>query len=60
MAQDVLHDTRTYQRGYFQRDFIEKTFTAMDHDETPYYGDILWPFLVLELWHRHHVEKKAL
>jgi asparagine synthase (glutamine-hydrolysing) len=59
MAQDVLHDPRTYQRGYFQRDFIEKTFAAMDHDETPYYGDILWPFLVLELWHRHHVEGKA-
>jgi asparagine synthase (glutamine-hydrolysing) len=56
MAEDVLHDPRTYQRGYFQRDFIEKTFAAMDQDDTPYYGDVLWPFLILELWHRHHIE----
>jgi asparagine synthase (glutamine-hydrolysing) len=57
MAEEVLHDPRTYQRGYFQRDFIEKTFAAMDSDDTPFYGDVLWPFLMLELWHRHHVEE---
>jgi asparagine synthase (glutamine-hydrolysing) len=56
MAEEVLRDPRTYQRGYFQRDFIEKTFASMDQDNTPYHGDILWPFLMLELWHRHHIE----
>jgi asparagine synthase (glutamine-hydrolysing) len=59
MAEDVLHDPRTYQRGYFQRDFIEKTFAEMEQDDTPYHGDILWPFLMLELWHRHHIEGVA-
>jgi asparagine synthase (glutamine-hydrolysing) len=59
MAEDVLRDPRTYQRGYFQRPFIEKIFAAMDQDDTPFYGDVLWPFLMLELWHRHHVECTA-
>lgn len=56
MAEEVLRDPKTFQRGYFQRSFIENTFTAMDRDDTPFYGDILWPFLMLELWHRQHVE----
>jgi asparagine synthase (glutamine-hydrolysing) len=56
MSEEVLRDPRTYQRGYFQRDFIDKTFAAMDRDDTPFYGDVLWPFLMLELWHREHVE----
>ena len=56
VAEEVLRDPRTYQRGYFQRQFIERIFAAMDQDNTPFYGDVLWPFLMLELWHRHHVE----
>jgi len=59
LAEEVLHDPRTYQRGYFQRDFIQKTFAAMDQDDTPFYGDVLWPFLMLELWHRRHAETNA-
>jgi asparagine synthase (glutamine-hydrolysing) len=54
MSEEVLNDPRTYQRGYFEREFIEKMFTAMDRDDTPFYGDVLWPFLMLELWHRKH------
>jgi asparagine synthase (glutamine-hydrolysing) len=56
MAEEVLRDPKTFERGYFQRSFIENTFAAMDRDDTPFYGDILWPFLMLELWHRRHVE----
>jgi asparagine synthase (glutamine-hydrolysing) len=56
MSEEVLHDPRTYQRGYFQRDFIDRTFAAMDRDDSPFYGDVLWPFLMLELWYREHVE----
>lgn len=55
-SREVLLDPRTYQRGYFRRDFVEQLFTHMESDDTPYYGDLLWPFLALELWHRQHVE----
>jgi asparagine synthase (glutamine-hydrolysing) len=58
-VEEILRDPRTYQRGYFQRQFIERIFAAMDQDNTPFYGDVLWPFLMLELWHRHHVEGAA-
>lgn len=56
---DVLLAPRTYQRGYFQREFIEELFANMNRDDTPYYGDLLWLFLMLELWHREHVEGGA-
>jgi asparagine synthase (glutamine-hydrolysing) len=55
-AEDILLDPRTYQRGYFRRQFVEDVFALMDSDNTPYYGDLLWPFLMLELWHRRHVD----
>jgi asparagine synthase (glutamine-hydrolysing) len=55
-AKDVLFDPTTYQRGYFRRDFIEKLFANLQEDDTPYFGDLLWVFLMLELWHRRHVE----
>lgn len=55
-AEDVLLDSRTYQRGYFQRSFVEDLFRMMDADTSTYYGDLLWLFMMLELWHRHHVE----
>jgi asparagine synthase (glutamine-hydrolysing) len=58
-AKEVLYDPRTYQRGYFRRDFVEKLFSDMQQDATPYFGDLLWVFLVLELWHRQHVEVAA-
>jgi asparagine synthase (glutamine-hydrolysing) len=59
LAQDVLLDPRTYQRGYFQRTFIEELFRMMDSDQSTYYGDLLWLFLMAELWHRNHVEGVA-
>ena len=59
MAEGVLLDPRTYQRGYFQRTFVEELFRRMDADATPYFGDLLWLFLMLELWHRHHIEGEA-
>jgi asparagine synthase (glutamine-hydrolysing) len=58
-AKEVLYDPRTYQRGYFRREFVEQLFSDMQQDATPYHGDLLWVFLVLELWHRQHVEVAA-
>jgi asparagine synthase (glutamine-hydrolysing) len=56
-AEEILYDSRTYQRGYFQRPFIESLFKRMDEDDSStFFGDVMWIFLMLELWHRHHVE----
>lgn len=55
-AKEILYDPKTYQRGYFRRRFVEQLFSDMQRDATPYFGDLLWVFLVLELWHRQHVE----
>jgi asparagine synthase (glutamine-hydrolysing) len=59
MAEEILLDPKTYQRGYFQRKFVEHLFAEMDRDDTSFYGDLLWQFVMLELWHRHHVEGAA-
>jgi asparagine synthase (glutamine-hydrolysing) len=59
LARDVLLDSRTYQRGYFQRPFVEQLFKQLDSDDGVYFGDSLWLFLMLELWHRKHVEGAA-
>lgn len=59
LAQDVLLDPATYQRGYFQRNFVEELFRLMDADNSTYYGDLLWLFLMTELWHRHQMQEVA-
>jgi len=59
LARDVLLDSRTYQRGYFQRAFVERLFARLEADDAVYYGDSLWLFLMLELWHRKHIEGTA-
>jgi hypothetical protein len=36
---------------YLQPGFLDKIYRAFKEDKTtPYYGDILWVYLVLELW----------
>ena len=60
MAHDVLLSPVAYQRGYFRRQFIEKLIAKLDEDDTPYFGDLLWVFLMLELWQRRHVSGTAL
>jgi len=57
LASDALLSARAFGRGYFQRNFIEDLFRKHEADETPYYGDILWTFLALELWHCHFVDQ---
>lgn len=56
MARSVLLDPRTYQRGYFRRPLVEGFFAELERDDTPYFGDLLWVFLMLEFWHRRHME----
>jgi len=56
-AHDVLLSNRAFERGYFRRSFIENLFHMFEKDESTYYGDTLWSFLVLELWHREFVDQ---
>jgi asparagine synthase (glutamine-hydrolysing) len=56
LVQDVLNDTRTRQRGYFQPEFFDKLVKLHREGHAAYYGTIVWYLLALELWHREHVE----
>jgi asparagine synthase (glutamine-hydrolysing) len=60
---EVTHDTlgsaRAYERGYFRRQFIEELLRKHDSDGDIYYGDTLWVFLLLELWHRQVVDQQV-
>jgi asparagine synthase (glutamine-hydrolysing) len=56
-SRDILFSTRAMGRGYFRRDFIEDLIRRHEADDTTYYGDTLWSFFVLELWHRQFVDE---
>jgi asparagine synthase (glutamine-hydrolysing) len=57
LARDTLLSQTAFGRGYFRRGFIEDLFRKHEADPTTFYGDILWNFLVLELWHRQFVDE---
>ena len=57
LSHDVLLSARAFERGYFQRRFIEDLFRKHEAEESTYYGDALWTFLALELWHRRVVDQ---
>ena len=54
LAHDTLLSATALQRGYVTRSFIEQLFAWHRDDRTNFYGDALWVFLMLELWHRAH------
>lgn len=54
-VQDVLRDPRTRQRGIFRSSFFTRLMT-LHQDQPNYYGEIIWYLVVLELWHRRHLE----
>jgi asparagine synthase (glutamine-hydrolysing) len=53
-AGDLLHDPRTIQRGYVRPSVLESLWQQIESGGPSYYGDTLWPLLMLELWHRRH------
>jgi asparagine synthase (glutamine-hydrolysing) len=59
LSQDILRSARAFERGYFKRAFIEELFRRHGTDDTSYYGDTIWTFLALELWHRQCVDQPA-
>jgi asparagine synthase (glutamine-hydrolysing) len=56
-ARDTLLSKRASQRGYFRQRFIEELFSKHETEPSTFYGDTLWTFLVLELWHRQVVDE---
>jgi asparagine synthase (glutamine-hydrolysing) len=56
LGRDLLLPARARERGYFAPGAVEELFRLHEADHTPFYGDILWTLLMLELWHRRHGE----
>ena len=54
LARDTLLSRRSRERGYFASGVMEHLFQLHEDDRTPFYGDVLWSLLMLELWHRRH------
>jgi len=59
LAHDVLLSQRASQRGYFRQQFVEDLFQRHETESSTFYGDILWTFLALELWHRQVVDEPS-
>jgi asparagine synthase (glutamine-hydrolysing) len=57
LSRDILFSSRAMGRGYFRRSFLEELIGLHEADDTSYYGDNLWSFLILEMWHRQFVDQ---
>jgi asparagine synthase (glutamine-hydrolysing) len=53
---DVLGSARCRQRGYFRSDLLEWLWSRYQSVHPAYYGELLWIFLMLELWHIEHYD----
>jgi len=59
LAQDVLNDPRTRQRGYFRTEFYDQVVDLHRRDHAAFYGEVIWYLVALELWHRQHLDSVA-
>ncbi len=57
LARDTLLSARAAQRGYFKPGVLARLFDEHDRERSPFYGDILWSVLMLELWQRRHADR---
>jgi asparagine synthase (glutamine-hydrolysing) len=58
LTHDTLFSSRARTRGYFEPKAIEELFRMHEiTDDSPYYGDMLWTYLMLELWHLQVVDE---
>jgi asparagine synthase (glutamine-hydrolysing) len=58
MAGDVLLDARARGRGYFRPEVVRRYLDEHARGVAHHHGR-LWSLLVLELWHRTHVDSPA-
>jgi asparagine synthase (glutamine-hydrolysing) len=59
LAHDTLGSPGARVRDYLRPGAIAELFDLHRTDPTAYYGGFLWTLLMLELWHRRHVEGGA-
>jgi asparagine synthase (glutamine-hydrolysing) len=57
LAQSLLLDARSVQRGYFKRAGLENLLRQHEAEASTYYGSFIWNFMMLELWHRTHGDR---
>lgn len=56
-SRDTLFSSKASGRGYFRPGAVEDLYRKFERDETTYYGDTLWTFLAIELWHRQVMDQ---
>lgn len=54
LLQDTVFSPKARIRQFVRGDYLDRLKQAFLADETAYYGDNLWVFLVLELWLNSH------
>lgn len=57
LARDVLLSPQARQRGLFAPGALDGVLARHAVDTTPFYGDLVWSLLMLELWHRRHLDR---
>jgi len=57
LARSLLLESRSIRRGYFKRKALEELLEKHDRESSSYYGSHIWHFMMLELWHRSHVDR---
>jgi asparagine synthase (glutamine-hydrolysing) len=57
-TEDILLDPSSGSHGYFKKGFFEQMLKMHDNELSSYYGDLLWPFLMFEVWHKRWVERR--
>ena len=56
MMNDLVLSQRSHQRGFFQKDTLQRIVELHKTDETGFYGTLLWNFMIIELWFRSQLK----
>jgi len=59
LARSLLLESRSIGRGYFKRKALEELLKKHDEASSSYYGSQIWNLMMLELWHRGHVDQRS-
>jgi asparagine synthase (glutamine-hydrolysing) len=59
LARDALLGPGARTRHYFRAGALDRLFDRHEREAAPYYGDVLWVFLALELWHREQARRRS-